>query len=520
MTLPRDITRVALIEAGSPGLNIYSHVAMGRGVPLLATVLGEVGYQAKAFVEDVSGRDTIDWDFVRDADVVGFSSITCTLPRTRRLIERTRELNPRAVVLLGGPEPTCAPERSLRLRPDFIVRGEAEDSLPRLLAVLSGRSDERLQDIPGLVWTEEGVERTGAPLAQLSRKALDALPLVDRSLIHEGERGTVVTGWRTRGCPLRCDFCEVHEIWPRYVSRSNEHSVEELISAQDAGAGSAFLIDDNAAADKSGFKDFLRTLGERGYARALTVQLRADSVLDRDGRLDRELLRLLKKAASVTLVCVGVESADDANLESLGKRIDSSRMARALKAMRRFGLLVHGMFIALPGDTAEVIKRNGTYARKYVTSLQYLFEVPLPGTKRTDSHERAGTLLFKRIQDLELFDGMHVVVRPEWMSPAEMQALVTREYRRFYSVWRVVMAALSGAFLRFRRLTSAQRDYLARLAPRRRLRAWLRFHVEYKFAPVAFLATGRRRVRAFMRDPDYARYLARLVGERPESLVR
>ena len=47
--------RVALIEAGSPGLNIYSHVAMGRGVPLLATVLRDDGYCVRAFVEDISG---------------------------------------------------------------------------------------------------------------------------------------------------------------------------------------------------------------------------------------------------------------------------------------------------------------------------------------------------------------------------------------------------------------------------------------------------------------------------------
>jgi hypothetical protein len=178
--------------------------------------------------------------------------------------------------------------------------------------------------------------------------------------------------------------------------------------------------------------------------------------------------------------------------------------------MRRAGLLVHGMFIALPSDTAEIIRRNGAFARKYVTSLQYLFEVPLPGTKRTSEHERSGSLLFDEVRDLELYDGMHVVVRPDRMQPWEMQALVTREYRDFYSVSRVVAAALRGVFLRFHRLSVAQREHLARLAPGRRLRQWLRYHVEYKFAPVAFLATGRSRVRAFMRDPDYADFLERL----------
>ena len=43
--------RVALIEAGSPGLNIYSHVAMGRGIGLLATVLRDHGYDGVLSME-------------------------------------------------------------------------------------------------------------------------------------------------------------------------------------------------------------------------------------------------------------------------------------------------------------------------------------------------------------------------------------------------------------------------------------------------------------------------------------
>jgi len=211
-------------------------------------------------------------------------------------------------------------------------------------------------------------------------------------------------------------------------------------------------------------------------------------------------------------VCIGVESADDADLELLNKGIDSSRMAQALKAMRRYGLLVHGMFIALAEDTHEVVRRNGDYARKYVTSLQYLFETPLPGTKRTHRHESNGTLLFDELEDLSLYDGMHVVVRPEKMAPGEMQELVLKAYRRFYSIRRIVGSALAGTFLRFRRLSEAQRVYLKNLGLRRRLKMWMRFHIEYKYAPVSFLAIGRQRVRAFLRDPDYLAYNSRLQG--------
>ena len=126
--------RVALIEAGSPGLNIYSHVAMGRGIPLLATVVRDAGYDVRAFIEDISGKDSVDWDFVARADVVGFSAITCTMPRTAELLAQARQANPGAVILFGGPEPTCDPERSFDIGADHVLRGEAELTLPAFLS--------------------------------------------------------------------------------------------------------------------------------------------------------------------------------------------------------------------------------------------------------------------------------------------------------------------------------------------------------------------------------------------------
>src|SRR5450759_1761249 len=178
--------RVALIEAGSPGLNIYSHVAMGRGVALLGTVLRDAGYETRVFIEDVSGKDSIDWDFVAASDVVGFSAITCTLPRTAELIANTRTVAPHATVVMGGPEPTCAPVRSLSIGADYVLRGEAEVTLPMFLRSLLGPVTAPLHAVPGLVWVEGGELRAGTPPVQLVRAPLDALPQLDRPLIHHG----------------------------------------------------------------------------------------------------------------------------------------------------------------------------------------------------------------------------------------------------------------------------------------------------------------------------------------------
>lgn len=506
--------RVALIEAGSPGLNIYSHVAMGRGITMLATVLRNAGHDVRAFIEDISGKGSIDWEWVREAQVIGFSAITCTLTRTAELVREARRRVPGATIVLGGPEPSCAPARAFEAGAEYVIRGEAEKSLLQFLEALRSTMTgvgDALAQIPGIVWREGRELRFGPPPRQLTRDEVAELPLIDMSLVHHGEQRTTGLVWRSRGCPERCSFCEVHELWPRYVLRKEETSVDELLQNQAEGCGNTFLIDDNAAANKPSFKRFLQGAIDGGYAGSMAIQVRADAVLDRSGKPDRELLRLLREVAPMTMMCVGVESAEDADLAGVGKRLTARRMAQGLAAMRRYGLLVHGMFIAFAGDTAETLKRNGRFARRYVTSLQYLFETPLPGTASTAEHEAAGRVLFHDIPHLHFLDGMHVSLRPEQMSARQMQEIVVEEYRRFYSRRRIITAFLGGLLVRFRRLGAGHRRYLRALPPMRRLRRWAWLHAQYKFAPLAVLVTGRKRVLAFLKDPEYASYLSTLA---------
>ncbi|MHB9004479.1 MAG: B12-binding domain-containing radical SAM protein [Coriobacteriia bacterium] len=507
MDTPQHIT---LIEAGSPGLNIYSHVAMGRGLPILATVLRDRGYPVSAFIEDISGKGSVDWESVRGSSVIGFSAITCTLTRTAELIAQARRVNPEAVIVLGGPEPTCAPKRAFDAGADYVIRGEAEFSLPRFLEALRGCGE--IRDVPGIVWKDAGGLHHGPAAVQLTRDEINALPLVDTTLVCGYPGHTTASVWRSRGCPERCEFCEVHEIWPRYVLRDEETSVRELVSRQAEGKGGAFLVDDNSAANKPSFKRFLRGAIEQGYNRPLAVQLRADAVFDKDGALDHELLGLLRDVAPVTMLCVGVESASNEDLAAIGKHESAERMARALKAMKRYGLVVHGMMIAFANDADDTLKRNGAYARKHVTSLQYLFEVPLPGTKRTLEHEAAGRVMWSELPDLKFLDGMHVAVRPNRISPREMQEIVTTQYRRFYSRGRLLAAFLNGLFLRRRSLPSSQRMRLRELHGWKRVREWAWMHLQFKFAPWALLRIGRQRVLEFMRDPEYLAYLRQLDG--------
>src|SRR5678816_815440 len=75
-------------------------------------------------------------------DVVGLSSICGSYPLTLRLAEEIRRTNPQAKIILGGPQASVVDVATLNAFPcvDIIVRGEADDTFPSLMALFESKA--------------------------------------------------------------------------------------------------------------------------------------------------------------------------------------------------------------------------------------------------------------------------------------------------------------------------------------------------------------------------------------------
>ena len=118
------IRRISFIEAGSPGLHIFSKFPIPRlGAVLLSTILRGRGYEVKAFIEDIAEPD---WSFIESSDLVCISTITSTAIKAYKMGERLKALG--MPVIMGGAHPTFLPDEALEYA-DFVIRGEGEHSL-------------------------------------------------------------------------------------------------------------------------------------------------------------------------------------------------------------------------------------------------------------------------------------------------------------------------------------------------------------------------------------------------------
>jgi anaerobic magnesium-protoporphyrin IX monomethyl ester cyclase len=161
------------------------------------------------------------------APVIGFSCMANLLPFTLLVAERLKRRHPEKKILLGGVGPFGVESLILEKFPwiDFVVRGEAESTLPRLLDALP--DSERISRVPGIFYRKHdgSICRTGqAPRI----RNLDILPLpayhrLDMSCY---DAFGIVT---SRGCPYECSFCSVAPIWNRRTTyRSHENIIAEI----------------------------------------------------------------------------------------------------------------------------------------------------------------------------------------------------------------------------------------------------------------------------------------------------
>ena len=115
---------------------------------------------------------------------------------------------------------------------DVIVRGEADESFPRLLESLPNRS--RLARIPGITYRDGSrvVRNMDAPPVL----DLDALPLPAYHLLPGVRSARSLSLEIGRGCPFACTFCSTSDFFHRQFRLKSDSVVIAQMTKLESGA--------------------------------------------------------------------------------------------------------------------------------------------------------------------------------------------------------------------------------------------------------------------------------------------
>jgi radical SAM superfamily enzyme YgiQ (UPF0313 family) len=199
-------------------------LSLPLGLLSLAAVLEGLGHQVSLVDFNyalTNGELSLDDGFYSNAaarieasspQLVGFSTMCNSYHISLRMAEAIKARLPAVPVVLGGPQASVVDAETLGAFSfvDMVLRGEAEQTLPRLIAELT--REEIPCQVPGLTYRVGGriVRNQDAPLLP----DLDSLPVPAYHLFPYGTGGAPAIDVG-RGCPFACTFCSTSGFWRR-----------------------------------------------------------------------------------------------------------------------------------------------------------------------------------------------------------------------------------------------------------------------------------------------------------------
>lgn len=265
---------------------------------------------------------------------------------------------------------------------DVTISGDSEMSIADVLdCLLAGKSVSKFVDVGELI-----------ALNQLPVPAYDLLSSAQirgQTTEHGPHLAPSALLETSRGCPGRCSFCQ-RKGWGRHVLAFPPERVADLYSELvDSGIRNIWLTDENFGASP-GAEATLCAIARRRKGRDVRIAMSSWVHLD-------EKLLDLAKAAGVSIISFGIESADPEVQRFYHKPIDLAAADRLFAHADKLGIYTVGNFIiGAPVDTEETVRRTMDYAlaspldNVNVKTLDYmigseLYE-SLPPEEKTEIH--------------------------------------------------------------------------------------------------------------------------------------
>jgi radical SAM superfamily enzyme YgiQ (UPF0313 family) len=369
-------------------------------------------------------------------DIVGLSIMTFQRLTAQKVIALVRALRPGVHVVVGGYDPSLAPE--IYEHPasgvDAIVRGEGDITFREWLRALEGRID------PGAV-AGVSFRRGDAWIRNPARHVSD----LNDEVRPPNRAARVLSGYTllgrsidvvetSRGCTYDCSFCSIIEMRGRnFHTWSTERVLADIADARSHGARAIFLVDDNITLNVARFRRLCDEIVAAGLSDIdYIVQGMTSAVVSGGDDLAKAM-----RAAGFRYVFLGIENVLDQDLAFLkaraknaereGGRSVGNATTHAVDILHRHGLfVVGGLIVGNPGDTRESIEANLEFAKQYVDWPYIQHPTPYPGTPMTKDFREKNLIVN---EDVGEYDGTTAVVRTEALDAEEIEFMRWRAER-------------------------------------------------------------------------------------------
>lgn len=427
----------------------------GYDVALYDAMLAESPQEWAAALDRYQPRFAVIFE-----DNFNYLSKMCLLNMREAAFQMSKMAAERGITLIVcGADATDHYSRYLEQGVRYVIRGEGEETLCELLAVLDGQSEQPLQEIAGLAYVDARGE-TQVTMPRPVMKNLDEMPppawdLVDveryRRVWYQHHGYYSVNMVTTRGCPFHCNWC-AKPIWgQRYNVRSPQAVAEELAWLHDHLQPDHIWFADDIMGLKPGWiQTFAEEVEKRNIRTPFKCLSRADLLLVDD------TVDAMRRAGART-IWIGAESGSQKILDAMDKGTTVEQIYEARQKLKAAGI-ESGFFLQFgyPGEERDDIEMTLQMVRDLLPDdIGISVSYPLPGTpfydrvktelglktNWQDSEDLA--MLYEGPFSTDFYRHLHRVVHKEFRARRTAQAIRNGNFKPFQlKSWRQVAAMI------------------------------------------------------------------------------
>jgi anaerobic magnesium-protoporphyrin IX monomethyl ester cyclase len=434
------------------------------GLGYLAATLRRLGHEPDlkdCVIKKWSVDDLIAYIDRTKPDIIGITVYSQALRNTKEILDKVKERLPRIITIVGGPHPSGAQEHVLTYltNADFAINGEGEVPLKHLMPILE-KGEGRLQDVPGLIWRQDGKVRWNEKVEyeNLDELGFPAWDLLDPPAYFDSPdyRGRTTSVHTSRGCPYGCGFCVKLGRKLRYHSIEKVYEQFKLLN-KDYGVNRFIIGDEGFAMNPVYLKDFCRYVIRKkdNFTYFCGCGLRLNSI-------DDEMCELLKEAKFEPYIGIGIEAGSPRVRDLMEKNLPQEKIIKGVRTLKRHGLKPAGNFIlGYPGETKKEMEETINLALRLKLDFAcFAVFIPLPGSPATNKLIETGEI--PKDFDFSQIDLDCVLYAPKGMTKEELDDMRKKAVFRFNTQPHKIWHHLTGGRLKWT-LIKVMRIFLPQL---------------------------------------------------------